>query len=141
KPSNVMLGAAPELLSAHPESRAIAMYSELPDYLVSCAKKGRGTHARLLAMHDATDPVADFATRFGLVPATLGPLELGALVWTLHMHLLRAIGAVTVLDARRFLDAPFAAVRAAQARLGIVVGADATHARVDRELRRHAKQS
>jgi hypothetical protein len=141
KPSNVMLGVAPMLLGAHPRARAIAMFSDLPAYLVSCAKKGRGARPQLLAMLGATDPASRFASRFGLTPATLGPLELGAFAWHLHMDLLRALDDVAVLDAGRFLSHPFAAVRAAQSRLGIEVDAQATRDRVEREMRRNAKQT
>lgn len=141
KPSNVMLGAVPDLLAAHPRASAIAMFSDLPAYLVSCAKKGRGAQAQLLAMHDATDPASRFAARFGLTPAALGPLELGALIWHLHMDLLRAVDRVRVLDASRFLAEPLAAVQAAQRWLGIDVEADTTRDRVEHEMRRNAKQT
>jgi hypothetical protein len=141
KPSNVMLAAAPDLLASHADAHAITMFSDLPAYLVSCAKKGRGARSRLLAMHDATDAGSRFAARFDLVPATLGLLEIGALVWHLHLDLLRAIPAVRVLDASRFVADPVAGVRAAQHWLGIDVDAEATRERVERELRRNAKQT
>ncbi len=144
KPSNVFLPAARDFLGRNSESRALVIHSDLPGFLVSCAKKQSAGVDPWLAMLVALDPDGSYAAGHSLDVARLAPMEIACVVWNLEMQLLRGMeglsAQVTGIDAPAFLAAPLETVHRAQAWFGYDVPEAGRAATVDRELRRHAKQ-
>lgn len=143
KPTNLALPAAADLLATHEHARAVLIYSDLPDFIVSNSKKGAESRPRLVTMYRALDPRARFAAKHlpeGL--DALDHLQIAALIWHAEMAIvasLRGNAKLRGLDAQDFLAEPAPTVAQAQRWFGIEPDAEATAARLAVELGRHAK--
>ena len=147
KPTNLALPAAADLLATHEHARAVLIYSDLADFLVSNSKKGAESRPRLVTMYRALDPRARFAaSRLPQGLDALDHLQLAALIWHAEMAIVATLRAdadasrkLRAVDAQDFLAQPEAVVAAAQRWFGIEPDRDATRARLAVELGRHAK--
>ncbi|HZH43001.1 MAG TPA: hypothetical protein VEY50_02805 [Lysobacter sp.] len=126
KPANQANGLLPHILAAAPDARAILLYSDLREFIVSCLKKGPEAETRVRWMAQALLPFTTLPARLGLdVRTPFNLVESCALAWYAQIELYADALANDRSDRLRSLDldtmlaAPADVVDACAAWLGL----------------------
>lgn len=131
KPSNIANNLVPAMLTARPGWRAVIMYSPLPGFLQSVAKKG--LFGRVWARRNFA-----FLRRWGALDAGYSEaevfeqadLQIAAMVWLTHQahfcSLIRQFGGrLLTIDSNRFLEQKAASFEALAGHFGLQLDAEA----------------
>lgn len=146
KPTHAALNIAADLMACAPASRAIALTSSLPDFLVSNIKKTPDTQAKIGLLAERALRASRFHER--LSPEALSPPDMlcaAALQWAAQREVIADVlqtagpGRIRVLEMGEMAVDLHAAVAASAAWLGIDTDPARRRARVDAVRSRNAK--
>jgi hypothetical protein len=134
KPSNVFNGLAMSTMSLRPESRAVLLYSPLPEYLLSVARKG--LWCRLWTRELLEGLLQDGLVDLGFEPRDFfrqSDLQVAAVGWlaqqALFGRLARQFGPARIasVDSETLTKSPAATVAAAAVHLGLPAASYEAH--------------